>query len=388
MPLRLPVILIGDHKLGGISLSISAFESLRMRGYDIVAVLLFEGEEYKNHEYLTDYFRRHHAVHLGVIPSPPLMDSGPQAMEHYYQEVSSQKQVAAVVTLLREYHDNRIRRLREMAVISCEKIWFPFTQHGTLLSEDVTVIDSAYEDHFQTLATQSNPALQAQGVLRPTFDGSASWWTQGLGHGNPKLALAAAYAASRYGHVTFAQAVHDPALTLAEMLLDGLQNPRLTRVFFSDNGSTGVEVAVKMALRATCNRYGWGTSKDVEVLGLRGSYHGDTIGAMDCSEPNTFNEKVEWYCGRGLWLEYPTVQCANGQWVVELPPTMAPGGTKSIEFRSLSEIFNVKRRKGQLQELYARYILDTLGHSNNLTRKFGALLLEPIVLGAGGMVLV
>ena len=80
----------------------------------------------------------------------------------------------------------------------------------------------------------------------------------------------------------FAGQVHEPAISLAEKLLENLRNPRLKRVFYSDNGSTGMEVATKMALTAACQRYKWDVPNgEVGILGLRGSYHGDTVGAMD-----------------------------------------------------------------------------------------------------------
>lgn len=212
------------------------------------------------------------------------------------------------------------------------------------------------------------------------FDGSASWWTQGLGHGNPALSLAAAYAAGRYGHVMFAEAVHEPALALAEMLITGMGNKRLKRVFYSDNGSTGVEVGVKMALGAARARYGWAGEEKVGVIGLKGSYHGDTIGAMDCSEPGVFNEKVEWYEGKGAWLGSPGVRCEKGVWVVE-------GGG---EFKTLGDVFDVegreKRGEGRGYEKEIRGVLEKLVGEEG--KKFGALILEPVVLGAGGMHLV
>jgi dethiobiotin synthetase/adenosylmethionine--8-amino-7-oxononanoate aminotransferase len=98
----------------------------------------------------------------------------------------------------------------------------------------------------------------------------------------------------------FASAINQPSIELAQLLLEGHQNPRLSKVYFTDNGSTGMEVAIKMALRASCQRYGWDHKKnDIEILGLRGSYHGDTMGVMDASEPSTYNTKVEWYRPRG-----------------------------------------------------------------------------------------
>ena len=77
----------------------------------------------------------------------------------------------------------------------------------------------------------------------------------------------------------FPSGTHEPALELAEKLKETVGQGWADRVFFSDNGSTGIEVALKMALRATGRRYGWEgeVGSDVGVIGLRGGYHGDTV---------------------------------------------------------------------------------------------------------------
>jgi dethiobiotin synthetase/adenosylmethionine--8-amino-7-oxononanoate aminotransferase len=186
----------------------------------------------------------------------------------------------------------------------------------------------------------------------------------------------------------FAEAVHEPAMALAETLLAGMGNPRLTRAFFSDNGSTAAEVAVKMALRASRKRYGWEARAKVGILGLQGSYHGDTIGAMDCSEPCVFNKEVEWYAGKGAWMAYPTVLCVDGHWILEMPAEMGLDSQPS-SFSSLSAIFDVDGREARgEQRRYERAILATLKGYAERGVKFGAVMMEPVVLGAGGMQLV
>jgi len=395
--LRLPVILIGDSKLGGISQTISAFESLKSRGYDIETVLLFRGNQYGNAEYLASYLHRHHAIPVLAITEPPgrnlnsILDE--QQMSQYYEHASSQPEAQEILEHLDHRHQKRFARLESMRESAHKRIWYPFTQHKSITPKGISVIDSAHGDYFQTLA--SEPAA-AGSLLQPSFDGSASWWTQGLGHGNPSLSLAAAYAAGRYGHVMFPEAVHEPALALAETLLSGVQNPRLSRVFFSDNGSTGVEVAIKMATRATRLAYGLGTGGDqLGVLGLKGSYHGDTIGAMDCAEPGIFNEKVEWYEGKGYWFSVPTVQCVGGKWVIQIPPEFDNSPHPNSEFASLADVFDLEardethqRERGAASTRYEKYITDTLRSLQAQGRRFGALILEPVVLGAGGMLLV
>ncbi|KAK4041223.1 pyridoxal phosphate-dependent transferase [Parachaetomium inaequale] len=405
MPLRLPVVLVGDSKLGGISQTISAFESLKMRGYDVEMVLLFREAQYQNHQYLSKYFKEQHTIPVMAVPEPPQRiqhdpDADFAGMSRYYESSSKSDGLHEILSHLDIRHKDRIARLESMSTIASKKIWYPFTQQKHLTPDKITVIDSAQGDYFQTLASPTTaitaaPSPTASSLLRPSFDGSASWWTQGLGHGNPKLALAAAYAAGRYGHVMFAEAVHEPALALAETLAAGLRNPRLARTFFSDNGSTGVEVAVKMALRAARLRYAWPGGERVGVLGLKGSYHGDTMGAMDCSEPCVYNEKVEWYEGRGFWFEYPVVEYCGGSWVVKYPEGMrdgdfaAAGGLSSSAYPSLSAIFDIEARESSGEgRFYEEWISATLRRLAAQGRRFGALMIEPVVLGAGGMLMV
>lgn len=406
-PLRLPAILIGDPKLGGISATISSFESLRLRGYDVESVLMLENEEYRNHEYLRSYFQEQQILCTAIRPPPTRHEDSEKdrkIMHNYYDSLARSNPIKNVLRDLNGRHERRIKDLDKMAEDAQKTIWYPFTQQKLLTTDKITAIDSAYGDYFQTFSPtpktptglKRNPRAefkwktQSKPLLRPSFDGSASWWTQGLGHANPQLTLAAAYAAGRYGHVMFAEAIHEPALKLAKLLLRQLENPRLSRVFYSDNGSTGTEVAIKMALRAARLRYGWGPREELSILGLKGSYHGDTIGAMDCSEPGTYNEKIEWYNGKGYWFDFPTVKMTNGKWQIEVPAELRVDGspTAVTEFSELDGIFDLKAREDtELYRDYTRYISRTLESLRDQGYKFGALMLEPIVLGAGGMML-
>ncbi|EKD12561.1 hypothetical protein MBM_09317 [Drepanopeziza brunnea f. sp. 'multigermtubi' MB_m1] len=391
-PLRLPVCLVADHRLGGISASISAFESLHIRGYDLVLVLQFEESKYQNHDYLTSYFEKKGVLSL-ALPLPPPQGKTQQEdverMLEYYLRTSELPIVDETIDLLAEKHTSRIQSLETMSRQAHQNIWYPFTQHTDVSPNTITTIDSASGDFFQTHVASSS-STDRETILAPTFDGSASWWTQGLGHGIPDLSLAAAYAAGRFGHVMFAGTVHEPALKLTQTLLQNLHNPRLAKVFFSDNGSTGMEVATKMALTASCARYGWSapeTQSAVGVLGLKGSYHGDTIGAMDCSEPSLYNEKVHWYQGRGYWFDFPQVKMVKGVWRVEPPKGMEKEFGELETFGELAEIFDVEARlKTSPGRKYQTFIEEKLKKLvNEEGMRFGALIMEPVILGAGGM---
>ncbi|EKG10555.1 Aminotransferase class-3 [Macrophomina phaseolina MS6] len=428
-PLRLPAILVADSRLGGISATISAFESLKMRGYDVEAVLMFKNDQYQNHNYLSTYFNNF-GIPCTTVHHPPERNGDPAKekgpMLSYYRSMMRYNPVRDTIDHLAERHKDRLRDLESMSTEAHKTIWYPFTQQKLLPPEKITAIDSAYGDYFQTFSADLNkiekategqtvpdpakgisavprkernafraalPARIRPHILRASFDGSASWWTQGLGHANPQLTLAAAYAAGRYGHVMFAEAVHQPALKLAKMLLRGSKNPRLFRVFYSDDGSTATEVAIKMALRASRVRYGWGPREPLGVIGLKGSYHGDTMGAMDASEPCIYNEKVEWYQGKGFWFDFPTVSMKQGVWTIDIPDALLTDGKvntspSATSFTSLNAIFDIHARQSTpLYESYCAYVTRTLAKLKQEGRKFGALILEPVVLGAGGMLL-
>lgn len=390
-PLRLPVILIGDYKPGGISHTISAFESLRMRGYDVEMVLIFWGEKYRNYRFLTEYFWSRYKIPVKTISLPPPVKAGDEKLQRYYHLASATEEFANYRDALHEAHISRIDRLVSMPEVAKAKIWFPFAHHSPPRPEDLIIVDSAHGDHFQTTRMELFYSFVYDGVLLPTYDGSASWWTQGLGHGNSTLSLAAAYAAGRYGDVTMAGAVHEPGLKLAETLLGGLKNPRLTRAFFSDTGSTGIKVALEMAVAAACYRYHWDEADDIEVLGLNGTYHGEnyTAGHMKSTDLNRFDYNVDWHKPKGLWLDYPWVSCVGGQWTAILPTSLSDlMGADTLEFASLHEVFDLEMRDANIREIYEAYIRCMLEVGKKMRRKFGALIVEPIVIGAGGMLLV
>jgi bifunctional dethiobiotin synthetase / adenosylmethionine---8-amino-7-oxononanoate aminotransferase len=405
-PLRLPVSLVGDHRLGGIGSTISAFESLHIRGYDVDSVVLFEDNAYGNHEYLRDHFSKH-GIRTFALPQPPQRQQDAKndedAMNEYYTSTFENDSLKDLVELIDEKHHYRISKLSSMPALAESIIWHPFRQHG--IPQSPLAIDSAHGDFFQGVnakslssSTESAPH-QSSGItsirqspekalLEPLFDGSASWWTQGLGHGNSDLALTAAHAAGRYGHVMFASAVHAPALDISSCLLSQLANPRLSRVFFSDNGSTGIEVALKMALRSSSQRYGWTRNDEpIGVLGLKGSYHGDCIATMNCSEPSAFNDAVNWYQPWGWWFDPPSLKMLNGIWELDVPNSI---GMEEAQFNDLEAVFDFEAR-GILghTKLYETFITSTLKRLiKEEGRKFGALISEPILMGAGGMIFV
>lgn len=116
------------------------------------------------------------------------------------------------------------------------------------------------------------------------IDGISSWWVNTLGHSNAKLNRALFEQAKKLEHVLFAGYSHEPAIELAERMVKASAEP-LTKVFFSDNGSTAMEVALKMAFQYQMQR---GKPNKQKFVTLKNSYHGDTLGSVSLGGVDIF----------------------------------------------------------------------------------------------------
>ena len=153
-------------------------------------------------------------------------------------------------------------------------IWHPFTQHG--LGEPIPQVASA-----------KGAVLHLEDGAE-VIDAISSWWVTTHGHANPRIAAAIADQAARLDQIIFAGWTHEPAETLAAGLRV-IMPDSLTRVFFSDSGSTSVEVALKMALGYWLHR---GEDRH-RIVVMDHGYHGDTIGTMSVGARGAFNRAYQ-----------------------------------------------------------------------------------------------
>jgi dethiobiotin synthetase/adenosylmethionine--8-amino-7-oxononanoate aminotransferase len=203
------------------------------------------------------------------------------------------------------------------------------------------------------------------------------------------------YTAARFGHVMFPENVYEPALKCAELLLDGVGKGWASRVYFSDNGSTAIEIALKMAFRKFCVDHNFCEATEeekhivVKVIALRGSYHGDTLGAMEAQAPSPYTGFLQqpWYTGRGLFLDPPTVFLSNGSWNISLPESFSEIAPEYGTFTSRDEIFDKSRDASTLARIYSAYLSKHLQEHSGVRQSahVGALIIEPVIHGAGGM---
>ncbi len=205
-------------------------------------------------------------------------------------------------------------------------IWHPFTQHG--LNEPIPEVVSG------------DGAILRLADGRELIDGIASWWVNTHGHAHPKIARAIADQAAQLDQIIFAGWTHPPALQAARGMRDVLPE-QLSHIFFSDSGSTSVEVALKMAMGMWHNL---GEPRE-RIVVMEHSYHGDTFGTMSVGERTIFNTPFEPLLFDVTTIDFPSQ------------------GREQVTLDALER------------------------HCADAAHKPAAFIVEPLVLGAGGMLM-
>ena len=203
-------------------------------------------------------------------------------------------------------------------------VWHPFTQHAVQPNA--------------TMISRGEGAWLESADGRRIFDAISSWWVVTHGHRHPHIIQAIRDQAEKLDQVIFAGFTHEPAENLARHLI-AITPPELEYVFFSDSGSTSVEVALKMALGFWRNR-GFERSR---IIALEGAYHGDTIGGMSVGERGVFNAPYDPLLFDVVRIPFP-----------------APGHESPT-----LDALNAVCKRGDV----------------------AALIVEPLILGAGGMLI-
>ncbi len=211
-------------------------------------------------------------------------------------------------------------------------IWYPFTQAKT--------------------SPQPLKVISASGIWLELEDKSkimdciSSWWVNIHGHSHPKIAEAIYRQAQELEQVIFAGFTHQPAENLAEKLVKKLPEG-LSRVFFSDNGSTAVEVALKMAYQYWVNL----SQQRQKFIAFEGAYHGDTFGAMSVGSRSLFSQVFSDMLFEVDFLPYPETYINDSD----------------VEEKEQKVLTSLKEKLEQNPQDYAGIII------------------EPLVQGAGGM---
>jgi adenosylmethionine-8-amino-7-oxononanoate aminotransferase len=169
------------------------------------------------------------------------------------------------------------------------RVWHPCTQHKDYETTPPLLVERAQGIYLYD--RQGNRYM----------DAIASWWVNLFGHNHPRLNAALTGQLEKMAHVMFAGITHQPAIDLADSLT-ALSPPGLDKVFFSDNGSTAVEVALKMSLQYWQEK---GKTQKEQFAYLKGGYHGETLGALSVCGLEIFRGKFEKVLAHNLPVQGP-----------------------------------------------------------------------------------
>ncbi len=224
----------------------------------------------------------------------------------------------------------------------------PFKNNADLIQFDKNHLWHPYTSMINPLPTYQ--VTGAQGVRlklangKELIDGMSSWWAAIHGYNHPVLNTAAKQQIEAFSHVMFGGLTHQPAAELGKLLVEITPDP-LTQVFFCDSGSVCVEVAIKMAVQYW---YAKGEPKKTKLLTIRSGYHGDTTGAMAVCDPVT-------------GMHHMFSNMLNQHYFADAPKTGFGEKWDESDIQSFKSL--LKAHQSQI----------------------AAVILEPIVQGAGGM---
>lgn len=298
----LPVVIVASTRLGTINHTLLTVNRARQLGLEVVGVILNGSED----QGLREVLEREGVRVLLTLP----------------QMTNSEdfQKVCALMDKAVEQGVFSLQPLKNWTEMDQKHVWHPFTQYG-------------FDHHFPTIVSGAGSVLQLSSGEK-LLDGISSWWVNLHGHCHPQIAETISRQTHTLEHTIFSGYTHEPAVELSEKLLLALKNVNASwsKVFFSDNGSTSVEVALKMAYQFQKQQ---GQNNRKRFLALRGSYHGDTLAAMSVSEREGFHQVFT--------------------------PLMAP-----VDFLSPDDFSELEQKKSQFSQ-------------------YAAVIFEPLIQGAGGM---
>ncbi|HAR20135.1 MAG TPA: adenosylmethionine--8-amino-7-oxononanoate transaminase [Cytophagales bacterium] len=220
---------------------------------------------------------------------------------------------------------------------------------------------------------------RSKGINLYTSDGRnikdmvSSWWTNLHGHNHPHIVSAIQRQAEVLSHAIFSGFTHEPAIRLAERLLEILPN-KMEKIFYSDNGSTAVEVGLKIAIQHWHNL----GDKKTKILAFEGCYHGDTFGAMSLAGPEPFNQPFAPHLFQVTYLPFPNAvnwqqvenilqtELSTGQYaaIVYEPMIQGVGGMRLFDCNLQDSVLDTCKKNNVL--LVADEVMTGFGRTGKL----------------------
>lgn len=329
--LNLPILIVSRLGLGTINHTLLTIHYARARGLTILGVVFHETRPVPHG--LPEKTNPDTIAKLGSVP---LLGTVPFLKNFQRKDVIQRCQPHVRIDLLLGLKSEQSNM--QLPEEDKKYIWHPFTQMQDWLEQEPLIIDSAQDCYLKDING------------RRYLDGVSSLWVNVHGHQHPHLNQALVRQIHKVSHTTLLGLANTPSIELAKKLVES--SPRgLTKVFYSDDGSTAVEVAVKMAYQFWQNR---GLKSKQNFVYLNHAYHGDTLGSVSIGGIDLFNRIFRHLTFKAIKMDFP-----DGY--------RAPSGRK-----------------------YPNYFFEHTDHLENLLKKshdrIAALVIEPIVQAAAGMI--
>ena len=368
--LHLPVLLVAANRLGVINHILLSLHALHSRGLRVAGVVFNNAAAPHSHDSTTALLLRDNIEtvrRFSGLPATSVITEIPYLPELAQESALALSDPAAACTsapgpkgekawtALAECLAPLAERLVSLTAALAPSQGTSAGHNTPATAQALLDFDRRHIWHPYTSALSPLPVREATGAKgcritlrdgQELIDGMASWWCAVHGYGHPRLVAAMQRQAAQMPHVMFGGLTHQPAVDLARKLLPLLPQG-LEHIFFADSGSVSIEVAMKMAMQYWQAQGGSAQGKNA-FLTPRGGYHGDTLGAMSVCDPvNGMHGLFSGTLPQQFFVERP--RCRFDQ-------PFDPASTNAIE-KALAE-------KHQ---------------------RIAAVILEPIVQGAGGM---
>ncbi|MFQ5433158.1 MAG: adenosylmethionine--8-amino-7-oxononanoate transaminase [Nitrospinota bacterium] len=234
-------------------------------GLDCAGLFVVETKRKKTPDLDTEFVEKQTGLKiLGRLPYTSALSKGKIDASAFRSHVEKHIDPAELFSFIKRRESSREQKRLEKA--DRQNIWHPFTQMREWEQESILIVESGSGRKLKDIQGNSY------------YDGHSSYWVNIHGHSHPRMVRSVARQAARLEHSTFLGLSNKPAIELAEKLVE-ITPEKLERVFYSDNGSTAVEAALKMAFQYQMQRENKKPKKK-KFAALVNAYHGDTLGAV------------------------------------------------------------------------------------------------------------
>lgn len=266
--LNLPVLVVGRAGLGTINHTVLTVEAVQNSGLNLLGVVL---NRINRKPSLAE---RTNPSEISRITGVPVLGVVPALPKAVPEKIASALDLRAIEKAVRNFQKTKQTAARRLSRLDRKKLWHPFTQMQEWEQQEPLIIESA----------EGNLLCDIHG--REYIDGVSSLWVNLHGHRHPALDAALRRQAGKIAHSTLLGASNVPSIELAEGLLK-VAPKNLSRVFYSDSGSTAVEIALKMAFQYWQQN---GRPKRKKFVHFINAYHGDTIGSVSVGGIDLFHQ--------------------------------------------------------------------------------------------------